>query len=128
MDIALFTIAPRWPWSRQTPGNSLCWEGSRFVINPQGGLFGGCIVFDGLLSEARVMCPPDRVFLVTGEPPAIKSYNEAFAAQFSAVVTCHADLPHPRLILAQQGYPWIAGMDNGGSLRFIGLARAVSTR
>jgi hypothetical protein len=53
--------------------------------------------------------------LVTGEPPSIKRYDEQFAAQFSAVVTCDTDLPHPRLILMPQGHPWIAGIDKNAS-------------
>jgi hypothetical protein len=115
LQIALFTLAPRWPLARQTPGHSLSWEGCSFVVNPAGGRFDGCLVYDGMLTEARIDCPPDRLILVTGEPPTIKSYHEDFAAQFSAVVTCHADLPHPRLVLGAQGYPWIAGMDKNAA-------------
>jgi hypothetical protein len=109
--IALFTATPRWPFARQTPGGLLCWDGCRFTVNPGGGRFDGCVVYDGMLSDVSIECPPDRLFLITGEPPAIKAYNEAFAAQFSAVVTCHTDLPHRRLILAQQSYPWFVGVD-----------------
>jgi hypothetical protein len=113
--IAIFTAAPRWPLARQTAGRSLQWGDCRFVINPRGGRFDGCIVYDALLSEVAFEAPPDRVVLVTGEPPSIKSYNEQFAAQFSAVVTCHTDLPHPRLILMPQGQSWIAGFDKNAS-------------
>jgi hypothetical protein len=114
-DIALLTATPRWPLARQTLGRTLCWEDCRFVVNPKGGRFDGCVVYDAIASEVSLVCPPDRLILVTGEPPSIKAYNEKFAAQFSAVVTCHTDLPHPRLILTQQGYPWIVGMNKDAS-------------
>src|SRR5262249_30715489 len=113
--IAFFTAAPRWPFSRQTAGRNLQWGDCSFVINPRGGRFDGCIVYDALLSDVAFEAPPDRMVLVTGEPPSIKRYDEQFAAQFSAVVTCHTDLPHPRLILMQQGQPWFAGVDKNAS-------------
>jgi hypothetical protein len=113
--IALLTVTPRWPWARQTLGQTMRWGDCSFVVNPIGGRFDGCIVYDGLLSRASLECPPDKVFLVTCEPPSIKTYNEKFAAQFSAVVTCHSDLPHPCVILAQQAYPWCAGMNKNAS-------------
>jgi len=111
LKIALLTHTPRWPLARQTPQSSLRWGDCSFVVNPPGGPFDGCVAYDALLSDITIQCPPDRLFLITGEPPSIKSYNEAFAAQFSAVVTCHADLPHRNVILGAQGHPWIVGMD-----------------
>jgi hypothetical protein len=113
--IALLTATPRWPLARQTPGKTMRWEDCSFVVNPASGRFDGCVVYDALLSQVSLECPPDKVFLVTGEPPSIKAYHEKFAAQFSAVVTCHTDLPHPNLILTQQGYPWFVGMNKNAN-------------
>jgi hypothetical protein len=114
-NIALLTATPRWPLARQTPGESLCWQDCRFIVNPPNGRFDGIIAYDAILGEVSLECPPDRVILVTGEPPSIKAYHERFAAQFSSVVTCHSDLAHPGLVLTQQGYPWIAGMNKNAA-------------
>jgi hypothetical protein len=115
LQIALLTATPRWPLARQTPGNAMRWDGCSFTTNPAGGRFDGCIVYDAVLADVILECPSDRVFLITGEPPSIKTYNERFAAQFSAVVTCDANLPHRRLILTQQAYPWFVGMDKNAA-------------
>jgi Glycosyltransferase family 10 (fucosyltransferase) C-term len=114
-EIAFLTATPRWPFARQTPGASLRWEGCAFTINPPCGRFDGCLVYDGLLAETVIDCPPDRTLLLTGEPPTIKAYHERFAAQFWQVVTCHSDLAHPRLVLGQQAYPWIVGFDKNAA-------------
>jgi hypothetical protein len=108
--IALFDMFPQWPLARQTPGGALRWGAAEFVINPDGGAFDGCVVFDGLLRETAIACPADRTFFIAGEPPSIKLYHSTFLEQFAAVVTCHSDTPHRRLIHGQQGYPWHIGV------------------
>jgi hypothetical protein len=108
--IALFDMFPEWPLARQTPGASLRWGTAAFAINPTGGAFDGCVVFDGLLRETAIECPPDRTFFIAGEPPSIKLYHTVFLEQFAAIVTCHSDTPHRRKIHTQQGYPWHLGV------------------
>jgi hypothetical protein len=110
MRIALFDMFPQWPLARQTPGGVLCWGAADFTINPAGGAFDGCVVFDGLLRETTIECPADRVFFIAGEPPSIKLYHTVFLEQFAAIVTCHSDTPHRRKIHDQQGYPWHIGV------------------
>jgi hypothetical protein len=110
MRIALFDMFPQWPLARQTPGGALRWGDAEFAINPAGGAFDGCVVFDGLLRETAIECPSDRTFFIAGEPPSIKLYHTGFLAQFAAVVTCHSDTPHRRKIHDQQGYPWHIGV------------------
>ncbi len=108
--IALFDMFPEWPLARQTPSGALRWGDAEFAINPAGGAFDGCVVFDGLLRETAIECPADRTVFIAGEPPSIKLYHTAFLEQFAAVVTCHSDTPHRRKIHTQQGYPWHIGI------------------
>jgi hypothetical protein len=108
--IALFDTFPEWPLARQAPGNALRWGDAEFAINPTGGAFDGCVVYDGLLAETQIDCPPDRSIFIAGEPPSIKYYDAGFLAQFHSVVTCHSDTPHPRKLHRQQGYPWHYGV------------------
>jgi hypothetical protein len=108
--IALFETFPDWPLARQTPGSALRWGDAEFAINPPGGAFDGCVVFDGLLGETGITCPPDRTFFIAGEPPSIKYFDPRFLAQFHGVVTCHSDTPHPRKLHREQGYPWYFGV------------------
>jgi hypothetical protein len=108
--IALFEMFPEWPLARQTPGNALRWGDAEFAINPLDGAFDACVVYDGLLDETRITCPPDRTVFIAGEPPSIKYYDPRFLGQFHTVVTCHTDTPHPRKLHWQQGYPWHFGV------------------
>jgi hypothetical protein len=108
--LALFDTFPDWPLARQTPGGSLRWGDAEFAINPEGGTFDGVVVYDGMLDPVELACPPDRSWFIAGEPPSIKLYDPGFLAQFHAVVTCHTDTPHRRLLHIAQGYPWHAGV------------------
>jgi hypothetical protein len=108
--IALFLMRPDWPLARQCPGGALAWADCRFAINPEGGTFDYCAVYDGLPLAARLSCPPDKTLFITGEPPSIKHYDERFLGQFHQVLTHHSDLPHPRRIFDQQSYLWYAGI------------------
>jgi Glycosyltransferase family 10 (fucosyltransferase) C-term len=108
--IALFDMFPEWPLARQTPGGALRWGDAEFAINPADGAFDGCVVFDGLLAEAKIVCPPERTVFIAGEPPSIKYYHAGFLGQFHSVITCHSDTPHPRKLHREQGYPWHFGV------------------
>jgi hypothetical protein len=129
MRIALFDMFPQWPLARQTPGGTLCWGTTEFAINPSGGTFDGCVVFDGLIDTTAIECPPDRTVFIAGEPPSIKLYHTGFLEQFATVVTCHSDTPHRRKLHTQQGYPWHIGVSrrDGGlveTLDYDGLRAA----
>ena len=67
------------------------------------------VVHEGITQPEATRCPADRVFLLTGEPPDIKSYDPAWLASFAHVVTCHLDLPHPAVIAGQTALPWLVG-------------------
>jgi hypothetical protein len=112
--IALFFHSPEWPLARQTPGGAMRWGAAAFTLNPAGGRFDACAVFDGLRGEAAIECPPDRTLFIAGEPPALKRYKEAFLAQFHAVVSGHPQLAHPRRVRDQQALPWHIGVRKEG--------------
>ena len=115
-NIALFTTFPEWPLARQTPGSALRWGEAAFTLNPEGGRFDCCVVYDGLPRPIALECPPDRTFFIAGEPPSIKQYHPVFLRQFATVITCHSDTPHPRVRHVQQGYPWHIGVARSGGL------------
>ena len=108
--IALFDMFPEWPLARQTRAGALRWGDAEFAINPADGAFDGCVVFDGLLAETKISCPPDKTVFIAGEPPSIKAYHPGFLGQFHSVITCHSDTPHPRKLHREQGYPWHFGV------------------
>lgn len=108
--IALFDMFPEWPLAGQTPAGRLRWGDAEFAINPEHGAFDGCVVFDGLLADTDITCPPDRSVFIAGEPPSIKHYHPRFLAQFHSVVTCLSDTPHPRKLHREHGFPWHFGV------------------
>src|SRR5262249_35709712 len=71
------------------------------------------VVYEGLPAAARTTCPPERVVLVTGEPPSIKSYASRFLEQFSTVVTCHPGIAGPGVVRSHQAQPWHIGVVQG---------------
>ena len=72
------------------------------------------VVYDDVPGDfwSGVLTPPPegvRAVLHTYEPSAVKIYGDDFAAQFSAVLTCHEDwaLSHPRKIMAHPASVWL---------------------
>ena len=97
---------PRWPLLRQTPGGTGQWGDYRFVVGDldQADWW---VVLEGLLDSDATVCPPERVILVTWEPPCrVIPFDSTFLAQFAAVLTSHVDLAHPRVLHGLQGHPW----------------------
>jgi hypothetical protein len=117
--IALYLMRRDWPLERQTPGQSMEWGGCRFFLNPEGGSFDYCAVYDSIPVAASIVCPPDKTLLITGEPPSIKYYDERFIRQFHEVLTCHSDMPHARRLYDQQAYLWYAGIARPGGGRMM---------
>lgn len=58
-----------------------------------------------------------KAILITTEPPDNKSYHPGFVAQFDMVISCQQSIRHPKLVLNQQGLPWIAGETSDGRPR-----------
>lgn len=109
MHIKISTESTSWPLTRQTPNADGRWGDLEFHINDPS--FIECdywIVIEGLPEREQAICPPENTVLVTWEPPAIKSYNPRFVAQFASVITCH-DLRHRNVIHSQQALQWMIG-------------------
>jgi hypothetical protein len=98
------------PLIRQTPGSSGVWGGCRFFVNQDVEDCDFWVVYEGLSQPEKTRCPAGNTLLVTAEPPIIKTYQPSFLAQFGAVLTCHRELKHPKVLLGQQGLPWHAGL------------------
>jgi len=95
---------------RQTPGSRGVWGDCEFFINEEVKECDYWVVYEGLNREEHTRCSPQNTIIITGEPPSIKDYNHRFLAQFGKVITCHANLNHPHVILGQQSQPWHAGI------------------
>jgi hypothetical protein len=74
------------------------------------------VVYEKLDRTTTTVCPPSRTILITGEPPMIKRYPEAYAAQFARVLTCHP-MRHEGVVAEQQALPWHYGREFGDSGR-----------
>ena len=107
--IKVSTSFPDWPLIRQTPGSKGIWEDAQFFFNSEAGEYDAWIVYDDVLSTEETVCPKENIILITGEPPQLKNYLPDFLSQFSAVITSHANMSHPRRILYQQSLPWHVG-------------------
>ena len=97
------------PLARQAPGGRAAWKDATFVINAEVAECDAWVVHEGITQPETTRCPAGRVFLLTGEPPDIKSYDPTWLASFAHVVTCHLDLPHPAVIAGQTALPWLVG-------------------
>ena len=97
------------PLARQAPGSRAAWKGVTFAINTDVAECDAWVVHEGLARPETTRCPADRVFLLTGEPPDIKTYAPAWLNSFAHVITCHRDLPHPAVIAGQTALPWLVG-------------------
>ncbi len=120
MIVKLTTPSASWPLVLQTPGASGMWDGVQFVIDRNCTRADAWVVYEKLPERMTTVCPPSRTILITGEPPMIKSYPEAFTAQFAGVLTCHA-MRHRGVISKQQALPWHYGreFDQSGNELFV---------
>lgn len=97
------------PLARQAPGGKAVWKDAVFLINQEVEECDAWIVHEGLLRPEATRCPKDSICFLTGEPPEIRTYDPAWLAAFSKVVTCHRDMSHPRRQLGQTALPWLVG-------------------
>ena len=96
---------------RQTPGRTGRWEGAEFVIDPNDPApFDAWVVYERLDARERALCDPARTLLITGEPPAVRSYDPRFLNQFATILSPRTDLAHPRLIQQAAPIPWWSGL------------------
>jgi len=91
------------------PGGFAVWKDATFHINQDVDACDAWVVHEGLMRKEATLCPASQVFLITGEPPDIKTYEPGWLARFARVITCHKDLRHPQVSLAQMALPWLVG-------------------
>ena len=107
--VKISTSFPDFPILRQTPGSNGVWGNCKFIVNQDIKDCDWWVVYDGLLRNEKVQCPPGNTILITGEPPGVRKYDKKFLNQFATIVTCHRDIKHPNVIYTQQGMPWHVG-------------------
>lgn len=107
MRVKLSTAHPAWPYLRQTPGGAGRWGDTTFLLEDDGLPFDWWVVAEGVRQRETVRVPAGRKVLLTWEPPCrLTPYSQDFLDQFDVVITSHAQLSHPRVVLEQQGLPW----------------------
>ena len=107
--VKLTTPFPKEPIRRQTPGRRGVWDNCQFLVNQAVEECDFWVVYEGLIEKERTHCPSENTIFITGEPPGTRKYRPRFLQQFGAVITCHRNLQHPRVIYTQQGLPWHIG-------------------
>ena len=107
--VKVSTSFPEWPLERQTPNRSRQWGNRQFYINEPIDACDYWVVYDGLRNEERARCPRENTIFITGEPPAVKKYNQKFLNQFAMIITCQREIAHPNVIYSQQALQWMVG-------------------
>ena len=97
------------PLARQAPGALAVWKDATFHINQDIDACDAWVVYEGLMRAEATRCPASQVFLLTGEPPDIKTYESRWLAEFARVASCDRDLRHPGSVLTQTALPWMVG-------------------
>ena len=108
--VKLSTRFPQWPWLRQTPGSKGVWGNCQFIVDSNLQECDYWVVNDGLLGQETAFCPKENTILITGEPAAIREYDEDFLSQFGCVITMQRKISHERVIHSQTGIPWWVGL------------------
>jgi len=64
------------------------------------------VFIEGLNIDEKVFYSNNNIIFFSQEPPSVKTYNNDFLNQFSAVITCHNDMLHSGKVITQQCMPW----------------------
>ena len=107
--IKVSTSFPEWPLEQQTPARRAQWGNCKFFINEPVDTCDAWIVFDDLVIAESCECPLDRTYLLTAEPPNVKTYNSQFVGQFATVLTAHEGLGGPASRTCPPLLPWHVG-------------------
>ena len=99
----------RWPIERQIPSTYVA-EGVEFVINQPVQECDAWVVYQGIYRPDETICPPDRVFLYTYEPPGLHDFEQGFLDQFAKIVTAQRQIQHSGVNYRHQAQPWLAGV------------------
>lgn len=111
--ILLSTLHEKWPYSRQTPGESMMWGESRFVLNEASAKADFLVVYDEPHKAFKTTLPQERRLLVISEPPSIKQYTPDYLHQFGTIITPQrigTISPEIRQIVSQLSLPWHYGV------------------
>jgi hypothetical protein len=108
--VRVTTSFPHWPFARQTPGGAGRWGDYQFLFDADAQDYDFWVVFDRFGAPQRGFCSKENILFLTAEPPSLAKYPNRFLAQFGTVITCHAHIRHPRIILSQQALPWHVGV------------------
>ena len=79
--VKLSTIEPTWDFKRQTPKSASIWQNYFFSIDQKIDFCDYWVVYEGIKEEETCVCRPQNIFLITGEPPTIKTYHPTFLKQ-----------------------------------------------
>ncbi len=108
--VKLTTEFPQIDLENLTPQRSSQWGDCRFVIDQEIETCDYWMVIDGLLLPESTLCPPENVFLFTGEPPSIRHYSRRFLGQFASVFTCQRQIRHPQAVYGPPPLPWYVNL------------------
>ena len=111
---------------RQLPDSTPTWSKCEFIFDPEVRRYDWLVVYDDLpaiagerrtLREEFLACPKAHTMLVTTEPSSIKTYGNAYTAQFGLVLTSQEEwaLPHPDRIYSQPALRWFYGVGSNGA-------------
>lgn len=90
---------------------SLDWEsrGVRFFFNSkEERLWDAIVVYENISEPYTLRCRKGGLFFISGEPPIVKVYSQAFISLFDHVISAH-NLKHPNNHRDQQALPWYFG-------------------
>lgn len=119
--VKLLTPGPAAFWLHQFPHGEPVWGDCEFVFDRDAAHYDWVVVYDDVPARAGqaraeagepLACDPAHTLLVTTEPSSIKTYGNAFTAQFGVVLTSQEAwaLPHPQRVYAQPALHWFYGI------------------
>lgn len=120
-------------WLRQFPHREPVWGACAFLFDRDARDYDWLVVYEELppkraerlsRGEELLACPRDHTLLVTTEPSAIKTYGNAFTAQFGWVLTSQEPwaLRHSRRIYSQPALRWFYGVGAAHEVDYDALA------
>jgi hypothetical protein len=96
----------------QLPNMKTIWENCEFFINQEIKECDFWIVWGSNHKKESVICPPENVFFIAPEPPAIHRYETKYLNQFNTIITSDRSTGHKNPLYQQQSLPWWLGYDS----------------
>lgn len=98
-----------WDWIRQTTRRKGTWGDCQFFVNEEIDECDFWFIYENTSKEERVICDPENIILITGEPESIAEYDQEYISQFGKIITSNRLIKHPNTIYSQSGVPWFIG-------------------